>query len=107
MPEIVRRGLTGESAICDETIEVFCTTLGTVANDLAITMGAFGGLYIGGGIVLRFGQRFAQSGLRQRFERKGHFSDCLAQIATYVITAEYPAFLGVSAILEKKLMAGT
>jgi len=46
-------------------------------------------------------------GLRQRFERKGHFSDCLAQIATYVITAEYPAFLGVSAILEKKLMAGT
>jgi glucokinase len=77
--------------------------LGTVAGNLAITLGAQGGIYIGGGIVPRLGQRFADSCFRKRFEKKGRFVHYLAQVPTYVITAEYPAFLGVSAILAEKL----
>ena len=104
-PEILHRGLSGECAICDETIESFCVMLGTIASNVAVTLGALGGLYIGGGIVPRLGERFSQSGFRQRFEHKGRFSDYLAQIPTFVITAEYPAFLGVSTILAEKLRA--
>jgi glucokinase len=33
--------------------------LGTVAGNLAVTLGAQGGVYIGGGIVPRLGERFA------------------------------------------------
>jgi glucokinase len=102
-PEILRRGMAGECAICDQTIASFCAMLGTIAGNVAVTLGALGGLYIGGGIVPRLGERFIKSNFRQRFERKGRFSDYLAQIPTYVITAEYPAFLGVAAILEEKL----
>jgi glucokinase len=104
-PEILRRALSGECAICDETIECFCAMLGTIASNVAVTLGSLGGLYIGGGIVPRLGERFLKSSFRQRFERKGRFSDYLAQIPTFVITAEYPAFLGVSAILAEKLRA--
>ena len=64
-----------------------------------------GGVYIGGGIVPRLGERFLASSFRRRFEQKGRFSGYLAQVPTYVITAEYPAFLGVSAILSEKLSA--
>ncbi|QJD99056.1 glucokinase [Massilia forsythiae] len=102
-PEISRQGLSGECKLCDRVIDVFCGMLGTVAGNLAITLGAQGGVYIGGGIVPRLGERFARSPFRQRFERKGRFGAYLAQVPTYVITARYPAFLGVSAILAERL----
>ncbi len=76
--------------------------LGTVAGNLAMTLGALGGMYIGGGIVPRLGHLFTGSQFRNRFEAKGRFSTYLSQIPTHVITAEYPAFLGVSAILTEK-----
>ncbi|CAN7540333.1 glucokinase [Massilia sp. LjRoot122] len=104
-PEISRRALSGECALCDEVLEVFCGMLGTAAGNLAITLGAQGGVYIGGGIVPRLGERFVNSSFRRRFEQKGRFSAYLAQVPTYVITADYPAFLGVSAILSEKLSA--
>ncbi len=104
-PEISRRALAGECALCDEVLEAFCGMLGTVAGNLAVTLGAQGGVYIGGGIVPRLGERFISSSFRRRFEQKGRFGAYLAQVPTYVITAEYPAFLGVSAILSEKLSA--
>ena len=102
-PEISRRALSGECALCDEVLEAFCGMLGTAAGNLAITLGAQGGVYIGGGIVPRLGERFDRSSFRRRFEQRGRFSGYLAQVPTYVITADYPAFLGVSAILSEKL----
>jgi glucokinase len=102
-PEISRRALAGECALCDEVVEIFCGMLGTVAGNLAVTLGALGGIYIGGGIVPRLGQRFDASVFRRRFEDKGRFAGYLAQVPTYVITAPYPAFLGVSAILGEQL----
>ena len=102
-PEISRRALAGECALCDRVIDTFCGMLGTVAGNLAITLGAQGGIYIGGGIVPRLGARFANSRFRARFEQKGRFVHYLAAVPTFVITADYPAFLGVSAILAEKL----
>jgi glucokinase len=104
-PEISRRALAGECALCDEVLETFCGMLGTVAGNLAVTLGAQGGIYIGGGIVPRLGERFDRSCFRQRFEAKGRFADYLGQVPTWVITAPYPAFLGVSAILSEQLGA--
>jgi len=103
--EITRRALAGESSLCDDAIEAFCCMLGTVAANVALTLGALGGIYIGGGIVPRLGARFDQSGFRARFEAKGRFANYIAQVPTYVITAQYPAFLGTSAILSERLAA--
>jgi glucokinase len=102
-PEISRRALAGECALCEEVVEAFCGMLGTVAGNLAVTLGAQGGVYIGGGIVPRLGERFGRSCFRRRFEQKGRFAAYLGAVPTYVITAEYPAFLGVSAILAERL----
>lgn len=102
-PEISRRALAGECVLCSEAIDCFCGMLGTVAGNLAVTLGAMGGIYIGGGIVPRLGERFLASPFRQRFEQKGRFAAYLAQIPVFVITAEYPAFLGVSAILSENI----
>ena len=102
-PEISRRALAGECALCDQVLETFCGMLGAAAGNLALSLGAQGGVYIGGGIVPRLGERFDRSCFRSRFEQKGRFAAYLAKIPTYVITADYPAFIGVSAVLAEKL----
>ena len=102
-PEITRRAQEGSDAVCVETLEAFCAMLGTAAANLAVTLGAGGGVYIGGGIVPRLGRLFDRSGFRARFEDKGRFSDYLKAIPTYVITAEHATFMGASAILAAQL----
>jgi glucokinase len=78
----------------------FAAMLGTVAGNLALTLGARGGVYLGGGIVPRLGERFAQLPFRARFEDKGRFSAYVAAIPTWVITAESPALLGAARALD-------
>jgi glucokinase len=104
-PEITRRALDGSDAVCAETLEAFCAMLGTVAGNLAVTLGALGGVYIGGGIVPRLGDYFDRSPFRARFEDKGRFSDYAKGIPTYVITADHATFVGASAILAAQLRA--
>ena len=86
--------------LCAEATALFCAMLGTMASNLALTLGARGGIYIGGGIVPRLGQRFTQSPFRTRFEAKGRFSEYLATIPTWVVTHPLPAFLGCAAVLS-------
>jgi glucokinase len=101
--EILHGALAEKDALCEETLECFCGMLGSFSANLAVTLGAFGGIYIGGGIVRRMGDWFATSPFRERFEAKGRFASYVAQIPTYVITAPYPAFYGVSVILSEHL----
>lgn len=105
-PEIVTRALAGTDALCMEALECFCAMLGTVAANIAVTLGTLGGIYIGGGIVPRLGDYFARSPFRARFESKGRFTDYVSQIPTFVITAPYPAFTGVSVLLAEHLGDG-
>ncbi|AET88562.1 MULTISPECIES: bifunctional transcriptional regulator/glucokinase [Caballeronia] len=100
--DVTHRALQGE-ALALETVNCFCAILGTFAGNIAVTLGALGGIYIGGGIVLKLGELFHKSPFRERFEAKGRFQQYLSGIPTYIITAEYPAFLGVSAILSEQL----
>ncbi|HEV3428726.1 MAG TPA: bifunctional transcriptional regulator/glucokinase [Paraburkholderia sp.] len=100
--EITKRAHEGE-ALALEAVECFCGILGSFAGNIAVTLGSLGGIYVGGGVVPRLGELFTRSSFRQRFEAKGRFEAYLANVPTYVITAEYPAFLGVSAILAEQL----
>jgi glucokinase len=82
----------------------FCALLGSVAGNLALTLGALGGVYIGGGIVPRLGEAFDRSDFRQRFEAKGRFQGYLAQMPVFVIDASVsPALLGVARALDQQL----
>lgn len=90
-----------------EALSIFCAMLGTVAGNLALTLGARGGVYVGGGIVPRLGAWFDSSAFRQRFESKGRFRDFLADIPVWVITAQQsPALLGAARALEHHRSGG-
>jgi glucokinase len=102
-PEITRRALAGEDPLCREVLDVFCEMLGTAAANVAVTFGAYGGIFVGGSIVPRLGAYFDRSGFRARFEAKGRFSGYVARIPTFVLTAETPTLTGTSAILSAQL----
>ncbi len=102
--DVLARAL-GEGATrcvqCEEALASFAGLLGSVAGNLALTLGARGGVFIGGGIVPRLGERFAALPFRARFEDKGRFRAYLAAIPTWVITAEAPALLGAARALDR------
>ncbi len=102
-PEITRLALEGGDPLCKEAIDAFCAILGTAASNLAVSQGAFGGIYIGGGIVPRLGLYFDQSPFRARFESKGRFSEYLKGIPTFVITATNAKLMGTAVILSSQL----
>ncbi len=96
---ITERALRGDDELCREVMNTFCAMLGTAAGNLAVTLGARGGVYIGGGIVPRLGEFFDRSPFRERFETKGRFSDYLKAIPTKIILADYPALTGAAQAL--------
>lgn len=84
-----------------ETLNIFCAMLGSVAGNLALTLGARGGVYVGGGIVPRLGDWFHQSPFRERFDQKGRFTSLLQAMPVWVITsAQSPALLGAARALD-------
>jgi glucokinase len=99
--EVAEAALAGRDGRCEEALELFCSFLGNVAGNLALTLGARGGVYIGGGIVPRLGERFERSVFRQRFEDKGRFRAYLADIPTWVVRAANPALLGAARALDE------
>lgn len=102
--DVTSRALAGTCTRCAEAVAHFCALLGSVAGNLALTLGALGGVYIGGGIVPRLGEAFDRSDFRQRFEAKGRFQEYLAQMPVFVIDASVsPALLGVARALDQAL----
>ena len=69
--------MAGSDARCVEVVELFFGFLGSVAGNLALTLGARGGVYVGGGIVPRLGDWIDRSTFRERFVAKGRFRDYL------------------------------
>jgi glucokinase len=81
--------------ICGKAFDLFCSMLGTVAGNMALTLGATGGVYIAGGILPRVKDRLAASSFRRRFEQRGRLTDYMKRIPTYLILHKVPALLGL------------
>ena len=99
--QVWERAIAEPNSRANEAIDLFCGFLGTAAGNLALILGARGGIYIGGGIIPRMAERFDQSPFRERFEAKGRFKDYLKKIPTWVITSPVsPALQGASQALS-------
>lgn len=97
--EITQRARDGTCLACRQAIATFCNLLATAAGNLALTLGARGGVYIGGGIVPQFDALLDPQAFRSRFEDHGRLSGYLAGIPTTLITAPCAALTGLDAML--------
>ena len=100
-PQITDPRTWEEDPRARDATAMFCAMLGTVAGNLALTLGTRGGVHIAGGIVPKLGAAFTESGFRRRFEAKGRLQSYLAAIPTYVIVRPLSALVGAAALLER------
>ncbi len=78
------------------TLGLFCAMLGGFAGNVALTLGARGGVFLGGGILPRIPAALAASAFRSRFEAKGRLAPYLAAIPTWLITRPDAALVGLA-----------
>ncbi len=84
------------TAAAPATLALFCAMLGSFAGNVALTYGARGGVFLGGGILPRIPGVLASSAFRARFEAKGRLGPYLAGIPTWLITRPDAALVGLA-----------
>lgn len=101
--QVSQGALSGQDPRAHEALSLFFAFLGSVAGNLALTLGAWGGIFLGGGILPRLGARIDSSPFRERFDSKGRFEAHLKPVPVWVIEAQQsPALLGASKALDKR-----
>jgi glucokinase len=99
--DVIERARGDADPSCAAAVDLFCKFLGGVAGNLALTLGARGGVYIGGGLAPRLQGDIERSAFRERFAAKGRFRDYLEAIPTFIIDAQIsPALIGAACALD-------
>lgn len=94
--DVMQRGIERRCPICAEALQTFCALFGRVTGDLVLTLGALGGVCIGGGIIPRMVDYFLRSPFHESYLDKGRYRDYLAPVPIRIITTPHPAFRGLA-----------
>lgn len=97
-PQVQALAARGD-VLARECLEIFLALLGSFAGNVALLLGAVGGVFIGGGIAPAMVDRLAESDFRQRFVAKGRYTGYLQSIPTRVIVNKTPALLGLASLV--------
>lgn len=81
-----------------ETFSLFSGALGSVVGDLALAIGARGGIYIGGGLLPAITTLFDQEAFLARSIAKGRFSNYLSRIPMWQIVSDNAALVGLATV---------
>ena len=100
--QVTYEALNETNASAQEAVSMFCGILGVMAANLALTLGARGGVFIGGGIVPKLGDYFEASYFRACFENNTRFKHYLEEIPTFVIESKYPALIGAAVSVKRE-----
>lgn len=91
---ITAQAKAGPRSFAATVVTRFCAILGAVAGDIALTMGARGGVMLAGGILPGMREFLAASPFRERFEAKGRFAAYMKDIPTGLIVQEHAGLIG-------------
>ena len=100
--EIWTRGMAGEDSLASAAVDRFCHSLGSVAGDIALVQGGFGGVVIAGGLGYRLRDILPQSGFAERFRNKGRYEQLMASIPVKLITHPQPGLFGAAAAFSRE-----
>lgn len=87
--------------VASETLLRFVGFLGSYAGDVALIVGAWGGVYLSGGIAPRLQEDLQAGHFRARFEAKGRFEEELRGVPTKLVVRTDPAFLGLAELARR------
>jgi len=97
--DITQKALDGSCEICIQTLNEFCSWLGCVAGDLALTFGARGGVFVGGGILPRMQQVLLDSQFADNFIKKGIMTNFVQDIPVTLVVQDNIPLIGAAACI--------
>jgi glucokinase len=95
-PVISQAALDDKAEIAVTTLDLFVSTLGSEAGNLALKVLATGGVYLGGGIPPRIIPFLKKTEFFHSFQNKGRFSSLLANIPIHIILNPEVALIGAA-----------
>ena len=96
------RGQDGGDSLAAAAVDRFCMSLGSVAGDIALAQGGFGGVVIAGGLGYRIRDTLLKSGFSERFKSKGRFQELMASIPVKLIVHPQPGLFGAAAAFVRE-----
>lgn len=94
--QINARAVAGD-ARCAHAVELFCAAFGSMAGDLVLTLGAWDGVFLAGGVVPKLLGSLQGGSFREAFEAKGRFAPAMAEVPSAAIVHACSGLLGAAA----------
>lgn len=94
--DISTRAIAGHDPLCVLALDTFCALLGSACGDFLLACGAYGGLYLAGGILPGMIPYLRASQFQRRLTSKGAMGQQLEAIPVYVITTSHPGLIGAA-----------
>ncbi len=93
---ISKAALEGADEMASDALDLMVEIYGAQCGNVALTLLASGGVYLGGGIPPNILPRLREGGFLRAFNAKGRLSEVLGPIPVKVITNELTALLGAA-----------
>lgn len=97
--DVSLKGQSGEDPLCRQALDQFFAILGSTVGDRALTSGAQGGVFIGGGIVTKLSDYLPKTDFLKRYGEKGPMSGYVEHIPLSMIVEDSAALVGTAAWL--------
>ncbi len=101
--DIVSHALKGDDARARETVQVYCSMLGSYCGDMALVFLAYGGVFLAGGLVNALAPFFSESRLCENFLNKGLMAPLMKDVALSRIQDEEPVLAGLKAYAIRQM----
>jgi len=98
---ISKAGQSGEFEICVKALDIFVSILGAQAGNLALTLMATAGVYLGGGIPPKICDKLRDGTVVEAFLNKGRLSYMVERTPLHIIRNDHAALLGAASIAAK------
>jgi glucokinase len=98
---ISRHALAGTDALCVKALDLFVSAYGAQAGNLALTVMATGGVYLGGGIAHRIVGKLGDGTFLTAFKHKGRLAGLMAKIPVHIIVNPNVGLLGAAAVAAR------
>jgi glucokinase len=93
---ITHAGLERRDPVASDALDLMVSIYGAQAGNLALTVMATGGVYLGGGIAPKILPRLQEGAFLRAFTDKGRLSEVLERFPVRVILNELTALLGAA-----------
>ncbi len=97
--EIVAAGQANPQSVARLTVRTFCDMLGTFAGNATVTLGAWGGVVLGGGVSRHIAPFIDESNFKARFLDRGPGSPFMEGVPVRLIQAHFVPLYGAAAMV--------